>query len=46
MYCIDTSSLIASWDERYPPEFFPRFWDNLDGGVTTGKNSVVHGGPE
>lgn len=26
IYCIDTSSLIAAWQERYPPEHFPAFW--------------------
>lgn len=29
-YCIDTSSLIAAWRERYPIENFPRFWDKID----------------
>ena len=29
-YCIDTSCLIAAWDERYPPENFPKFWEYLD----------------
>jgi hypothetical protein len=29
-YCIDTSSLIAAWQERYPIENFPRFWDKVD----------------
>jgi Domain of unknown function (DUF4411) len=31
IYCIDTSSLIAAWQERYPIENFPRFWDRMDG---------------
>lgn len=26
-YCIDTSSLIAAWQERYPIENFPNFCD-------------------
>jgi len=30
MYCIDTSALIAAWEERYPIENFPKFWDYLD----------------
>lgn len=30
VYCIDTSSLIAAWSERYPIENFPRFWDKVD----------------
>jgi len=28
-YCIDTSSLIAAWQERYPIENFPVFWDKM-----------------
>lgn len=31
IYCIDTSSLIAAWQERYPIENFPSFWDKIDG---------------
>jgi hypothetical protein len=31
IYCIDTSSLIAAWQERYPVENFPAFWDKMDG---------------
>ncbi len=30
IYCIDTSALIAAWQERYPPENFPRFWGLMD----------------
>ena len=30
-YCIDTSSLIAAWQERYPIENFPSFWAKIDG---------------
>lgn len=30
VYCVDTSSLIAAWQERYPIEHFPRFWDRMD----------------
>jgi hypothetical protein len=29
-YCIDTSSLIAAWQERYPIENFPAFWTKLE----------------
>lgn len=28
-YCIDTSSLIAAWQERYPIENFPPFWGKM-----------------
>ncbi|MGB8479146.1 MAG: DUF4411 family protein [Acidobacteriaceae bacterium] len=30
-YCIDTSSLIAAWQERYPIENFPSFWVKIEG---------------
>lgn len=30
VYCIDTSALIAAWQERYPPENFPNFWKRMD----------------
>jgi hypothetical protein len=30
IYCIDTSALIAAWQERYPPENFPIFWTRID----------------
>ena len=30
IYCIDTSALIAGWQERYPPENFPVFWRRVD----------------
>lgn len=30
VYCIDTSALIAAWDERYPIENFPPFWDRVE----------------
>jgi len=29
-YCIDTSSLIAAWQERYPIDNFPSFWTKMD----------------
>lgn len=29
-YCIDTSALIAAWQERYPIENFPGLWDRID----------------
>lgn len=30
VYCVDTSSLIAAWQERYPIDHFPKFWDKID----------------
>jgi hypothetical protein len=30
VYCIDTSSLIAGWQERYPIENFPSFWRRVE----------------
>lgn len=29
VYCVDTSALIAAWDERYPIDTFPALWDAL-----------------
>ena len=28
-YCIDTSSLLTGWNDRYPPEIFPTLWENF-----------------
>jgi hypothetical protein len=25
-FCVDTSSLVAAWSERYPPAYFPDVW--------------------
>ena len=36
-YCIDTSCLIAAWEERYPPENFPKFWNYLDQLISDGR---------
>ena len=36
VYCIDTSALIAAWQERYPIENFPPFWNRVDGLITAG----------
>ena len=30
MYCIDASSLINSYNERYPIDVFPKVWVNID----------------
>jgi hypothetical protein len=35
-YCIDTSSLIAAWDERYPITHFPKFWQLIEQALRTG----------
>lgn len=37
VYCVDTSALIAAWQERYPIENFPRFWDRLDAFIAEGR---------
>ncbi|MEW6403637.1 MAG: DUF4411 family protein, partial [Chloroflexota bacterium] len=29
-YCIDTSSLISAWSERYPIKNFPGFWKQFE----------------
>jgi hypothetical protein len=36
-YCLDSSALIAAWDERYPPENFPRFWALMDAALLAGR---------
>jgi hypothetical protein len=36
-YCIDTSSLIAAWQERYPLENFPSFWAKVDALIAEGR---------
>jgi hypothetical protein len=35
-YCMDTSALIAAWDERYPPENFPQFWERVNDALMSG----------
>lgn len=37
VYCIDTSALIAAWQERYPPENFPRLWGRFDELINDGR---------
>ena len=37
VYCIDTSALIAAWQERYPPENFPRVWERFDDLIECGR---------
>src|SRR4051794_10413050 len=37
IYCIDTSSLIAAWQERYPIENFPSFWIKMDSLIAEGR---------
>lgn len=36
LYCLDSSCIIAAWDERYPPENFPAFWAQMDKALTGG----------
>jgi hypothetical protein len=38
---MDTSALIAAWDERYPPDNFPKFWDLIEHSLTNSR-MVVH----
>ncbi|MDE1150455.1 MAG: DUF4411 family protein [Azospirillaceae bacterium] len=46
IYCVDTSSLIAAWQERYPIENFPSFWrkieDLIKGGRLVAPIEVLH----
>jgi len=37
IYCIDTSALIAGWQERYPIENFPSFWQRMDALIDGGR---------
>ena len=37
IYCTDTSSLIAAWQERYPIENFPPFWRKIDDLIEAGR---------
>jgi hypothetical protein len=37
IYCIDTSCLIAAWDERYPIDSFPNFWRLMDRAIQGGR---------
>jgi hypothetical protein len=37
VYCIDTSALIAAWQERYPAENFPAFWRRMDDLIEAGR---------
>lgn len=36
-YCADTSSLVAAWDERYPHDFFPNFWEKMATLIKSGR---------
>lgn len=36
-YCVDTSSLIAGWNEHYPIRNAPGFWSSLEGAIEEGK---------
>lgn len=36
-YCIDSSALIAAWDERYPPDIFPGFWQLFETMLNSGR---------
>jgi hypothetical protein len=36
-YCIDTSSLISAWQERYPIENFPAFWVKMEALIVAGR---------
>jgi hypothetical protein len=41
LYCLDSSSIIAAWDERYPLENFPPFWHHVDAAITAGRLFVA-----
>lgn len=37
LYCIDTSALIAAWDERYPIDVFPQLWAGVAAIIEEGR---------
>jgi len=37
IYCIDTSSLISAWSERYPIKNFPGFWKQFEKLIDDGR---------
>jgi hypothetical protein len=37
IYCIDTSCLIAAWDERYPIDNFPNLWRLMESAIQAGR---------
>ena len=36
IYCIDTSSLIHGWNEKYPPEIFASLWNDIENLIKNG----------
>ena len=36
IYCIDTSSLIHGWNEKYPPEVFASLWNDIENLINNG----------
>jgi len=36
-YVFDTSALIAAWVRTYPPDLFPRVWDEMDSLASNGR---------
>ncbi|MCY7348228.1 MAG: DUF4411 family protein [Pyrinomonadaceae bacterium] len=36
IYCIDTSSLIHGWNEKYPPEIFTSLWNDIENLIKNG----------
>lgn len=36
IYCIDTSSLIHGWNEKYPPEIFASLWSDIENLINDG----------
>lgn len=46
LFCLDTNALIEPWHRRYPPDMFPRFWDQLDTlaaeGIVLAPEEVLH----
>lgn len=36
IFCIDTSSLIHGWNEKYPPEIFASLWNDIENLIKSG----------
>ena len=42
-YCLDTSVLIQSWNDVYPPASFPGLWTRIADLIDSGELDLDHG---
>ncbi len=40
-YSIDTSAILDGYKRYYPPEVFPKLWDNLESIIRAGKLKAI-----